>query len=65
MGSGVSEGPPVPLHPLSGSSSISPLVISSRAAWDQLAEARSIGPEAMRENDAWFGHDSLRWLREL
>jgi len=19
----------------------------------------------MRENDAWFGHDSLRWLREL
>ena len=32
--------------------------------WDQLTEARSIGPKAMRENDAWFCHDSLRWLRE-
>jgi hypothetical protein len=32
--------------------------------WDQLAEAGSISPEAMRENDAWFGHDSLRWLCE-
>jgi hypothetical protein len=31
---------------------------------DQLAEARSIGPEAMCKNDAWFGHGSLRWLRD-
>src|SRR5262249_9107934 len=39
MGSGVSEGPPVPLHPLSGSSSISPLVISSRAAAAEISAA--------------------------
>ena len=28
---------------------------------DNLAVTRAIGPEAMRENDAWFGHGSLHW----